>query len=381
MRLNQDEILVVHQASSAIGVEYAALLAGIQVESGGIAGYNINGRLEPAIRWEGHYFDKLINPAKREQARAAGLSSPEAGKIKNPKNQVDRWALLMKAVAIDPVAAYESVSYGVGQVMGANWKKLGFDSVLDLVNTARKGFSGQVRLMVQYILNFGLLDELKNKDWSGFARGYNGPNFKKYSYDTNLLKAYIENGGTSALAPHVDGLLRLGSKGAGVRDIQALLRSAGYQVTVDGDFGTSTKAAVVAFQKRNGLTADGMIGPKTQAALNTLRENAPEKPGAQKLFSNPTVQKAVAVGVGTPTLLTGAKNTVQGYIDQVSAYSFMAPVVEHLTTIVGVLTVVGIGATIAVAAYKWWESKQTSTGTKAEHFPDPIIQEMPSFNG
>lgn len=381
MRLKPDEVLVVQQASEAIGVEYAALAAGIQVESGGIVGYLINGRLEPAIRWEGHYFDKLIDPAKRAQARAAGLASPEAGKIKNPKDQVGRWALLMKAVAIDPVAAYESVSYGVGQVMGANWKKLGFDSVLDLVNTARKGFAGQVQIMVQYVLNFGLLDELRNKDWSGFARGYNGPNFKKYKYDTNLLDAYIQNGGTSVLPAHVDGTLRLGSKGAGVRDIQALLRSAGYQVTVDGDFGQSTKAAVIAFQKNKGLAPDGMIGPKTQAALNVFRENAPAKPGAQKLFANPTVQKAVAVGVGAPATIKGAKDSLNGYIGELQQYSFLAPVVEHLTTIVGVLTVAGIGITVGVAAYQWWKSKQTSTGTKAEHFPDPLIQEMPTFNG
>lgn len=379
MNLKPDEVKAIQQQAGALGVEYAALAAVVQTESNGVVGCVINGRLEPIIRYEGHYFDKLCDPAKRAEARKAGVSAPEAGQIKNPKNQVDRWALVMKAAAIDPVAAYESVSYGIGQVMGANWRKLGFDSVLDLVNTARQGFAGQLAVMVQYILNFGLLDELQNKDWSGFARGYNGPNFKKYSYDSNLLKAYVANGGSSSLPAHIDGLLRLGSQGAGVRDIQALLRSAGYQINVDGDFGQSTKLAVMAFQKNKNLTVDGRIGPKTQAALNQYRENAPAKPGAVSLVQNPTVQKAIGAGIGGPVLLNNAKSQLQGYIDQLNAYPFLAPVVEHLTTVVGVLTVAGIVVGAGVFLYKWYDSKKTSTGTKTSQFPEQLITDMPAF--
>ena len=37
---------------------------------------------------------------------------------------------------------------------------------------------------------------------------------------------------------------------------------------VDGKYGTGTEAAVTAFQKSNGLTADGVVGQETAAAIN-----------------------------------------------------------------------------------------------------------------
>jgi peptidoglycan hydrolase-like protein with peptidoglycan-binding domain len=55
-----------------------------------------------------------------------------------------------------------------------------------------------------------------------------------------------------------------------VRELQQALSSAGYDPgTVDGTFGEETEAAVVAFQEANGLSADGVVGPETAAALNS----------------------------------------------------------------------------------------------------------------
>jgi peptidoglycan hydrolase-like protein with peptidoglycan-binding domain len=42
---------------------------------------------------------------------------------------------------------------------------------------------------------------------------------------------------------------------------------------IDGDYGTSTTNAVIAFQKASGLTADGVVGPQTRAALRTALAN------------------------------------------------------------------------------------------------------------
>ena len=56
--------------------------------------------------------------------------------------------------------------------------------------------------------------------------------------------------------------LRIGDQGKPVEDLQALLG-----IKTDGDFGPKTKAAVVAFQKKNGLFADGIVGPKTAARM------------------------------------------------------------------------------------------------------------------
>lgn len=59
-----------------------------------------------------------------------------------------------------------------------------------------------------------------------------------------------------------------GSTGRAVRNLQLILNNRGYNCgTVDGDFGSKTKAAVIAFQKAQGLGADGIVGTKTWTAL------------------------------------------------------------------------------------------------------------------
>ena len=52
-----------------------------------------------------------------------------------------------------------------------------------------------------------------------------------------------------------------------VRTLQHLLRARGHQVAVDGDFGPLTDAAARAFQKAEGLSVDGVVGPRTWSAL------------------------------------------------------------------------------------------------------------------
>lgn len=56
--------------------------------------------------------------------------------------------------------------------------------------------------------------------------------------------------------------IKLGSRGADVKTLQGKLN-----LFVDGIFGTLTEEAVREFQKRNGLTVDGVVGSKTWAAL------------------------------------------------------------------------------------------------------------------
>ncbi|MBS3994970.1 MAG: peptidoglycan-binding protein [Alkaliphilus sp.] len=66
-------------------------------------------------------------------------------------------------------------------------------------------------------------------------------------------------------------VLRLGSRGTDVMEIQALLRKIGYDPrSIDGIFGEETRQSVIAFQRNNGLTPDGVIGPITHKALEPL---------------------------------------------------------------------------------------------------------------
>lgn len=62
-------------------------------------------------------------------------------------------------------------------------------------------------------------------------------------------------------------VLRRGSEGDAVEDLQARLRKKGFPVTLDGDFGPATELAVRALQSRAGLKPDGIVGPKSWAVL------------------------------------------------------------------------------------------------------------------
>lgn len=65
--------------------------------------------------------------------------------------------------------------------------------------------------------------------------------------------------------------LSIGSQGPDVRVVQSLLSRIGYNAgPVDGVFGNRTFQAVIAFQRNNGLAADGIVGPATWRVLDRL---------------------------------------------------------------------------------------------------------------
>ena len=256
--------------AAGLKVEAAALAAVADVESGLVVHAVVEGRAEPLIRFEGHYFDRRLTGAAREEARRQGLASPQAGAIRNPAGQAARWRLLTRAAALDRKAAYESTSWGMGQVMGAHWAWLGYASVDALVAEARNGAAGQLRLMARYIDKAGLAEALRRRDWAAFARGYNGPGFAANGYDGKLARAYARHAGGTA-AQQATALLRRGSRGEAVRALQTALTAAGYALAADGIFGPATERAVRAFQARNRLAVDGIAGKATMAALNANR--------------------------------------------------------------------------------------------------------------
>ena len=70
--------------------------------------------------------------------------------------------------------------------------------------------------------------------------------------------------------------LRRGSQGDEVADLQMLLNSKfGYKLDIDGDFGSKTESAVKDFQRKQGMTADGIVGPKTWKALGVSGNTNP----------------------------------------------------------------------------------------------------------
>jgi peptidoglycan hydrolase-like protein with peptidoglycan-binding domain len=56
--------------------------------------------------------------------------------------------------------------------------------------------------------------------------------------------------------------------------LQNLLCDENFAVAVDGNFGPGTEVAATRFQSENGLTADGIVGPQTWAALDAAKKKA-----------------------------------------------------------------------------------------------------------
>ncbi len=71
-------------------------------------------------------------------------------------------------------------------------------------------------------------------------------------------------------------VLRQGARGPDVVELQSRLADLDYAVgPVDGRFGPLTRTALISFQKANGLTRDGIVGPKTWGALGAVSPAPP----------------------------------------------------------------------------------------------------------
>ncbi|MBQ7455853.1 MAG: peptidoglycan-binding protein, partial [Clostridia bacterium] len=105
-------------------------------------------------------------------------------------------------------------------------------------------------------------------------------------------------------APSTSETLSIGSKGDSVNLLQARLTTLGYFTdTIDGRYGTMTASAVAAFQENNGLTADGIAGPKTlKKVYSNSAKSAPTPAPTAKPTATP---KATAAVNTTATLRTG----------------------------------------------------------------------------
>ena len=125
-----------------------------------------------------------------------------------------------------------------------------------------------------------------------------------------VLTATCLFGGAICLSPAA--LSKIGSRGDEVRQIQTRLKKWGYYSgSVDGIYGTATKKAVQSFQQKNGLTADGIAGPKTLKKIGISSGSA----------SSVTGQVAVGAVVLNRVEHPSFPNSVSGVIYQSGAFS------------------------------------------------------------
>ena len=114
-----------------------------------------------------------------------------------------------------------------------------------------------------------------------------------------IAAAVARKGGTPASGGSAGTTLKLNSQGTKVSQLQTDLKQLGYYYAeITGNFGAKTEAAVKAFQKAKGLTADGVAGPKT---LNAIAA-AVDKAGGSSSGSSSTNMKLGSTGAAVSAL-------------------------------------------------------------------------------
>lgn len=176
------------KAARSLGVEVAALRAVAEVESRG-DGFLVDGR--PIILYERHIMSRLLTSHDAFMAAAVARTHPDIVSTTpgGYKGGITEWERLADAIAINRECALQSASWGMFQLMGFHWRRLGFNSVQAFVNAMYAGEPQQLDAFCRFICTDNALHKaLVSRDWLTFARGYNGKAQK--GYDAKIAAAY-----------------------------------------------------------------------------------------------------------------------------------------------------------------------------------------------
>lgn len=172
-------------AATELGCDVAAIKAVCKVEASR-GGFNPDG--SPVTLFEGHKFHGFTDG--RYDKGFPHLSHPKWTRQHYGKNWQAEQSRLQQAMALDRDQALKSASWGKFQIMGFNHKLAGFDSIQQFVNAMYAGEREHLMAFVAFVRSACLVDEIKRRDWTGFARGYNGSAFAENKYHLKLAEAY-----------------------------------------------------------------------------------------------------------------------------------------------------------------------------------------------
>lgn len=181
-KLTDKDILDLANQSS---IEYAALKAFIFAESGGTGIDKTTGKI--IIQFEPSWFK-----------RKAPYAPSGAWSLNGVERQSREWIAFNDAFYKNADAAMESTSIGLMQVMGFNYKKLGFKSVGEMWDFGKVSERNQLELGIRFIkANPALYKALKDKNWHLVAYYYNGSAYKEMAvkwkrepYNITMENAY-----------------------------------------------------------------------------------------------------------------------------------------------------------------------------------------------
>ncbi|MDN3562107.1 N-acetylmuramidase domain-containing protein [Vreelandella neptunia] len=180
-------------AADRLGVELAAVMAVNEVESRG-NGFHFGGPRNgmPIILFERHIMRRQlqhhgINPLPYQRAKPDIVNGSPGGYIGGHREHNRR----ERAGEIHTAASIESSSWGLFQIMGFHWKRLGYESAENYAADMAINEANQLDAFVRFVeKDRGIHAALRRHDWAGFASRYNGPNYAANDYDTKLAAAY-----------------------------------------------------------------------------------------------------------------------------------------------------------------------------------------------
>jgi hypothetical protein len=245
-RVLDDEGL--QRSLDVLNIGAAELWAVIGVETSG-CGFLPDRRVK--ILFERHVFSRLTE--HRFDDADPSISDPVAGGYGT--GGAAQYERLARAIAFNRTAALQSCSWGIGQVMGYHAHALGYGTAEAMIDLMCDSESAQLEAMARFIDKNGLAARLRARDWTNFARGYNGPAYQINNYDIRLSSTYqkLISGGMPDLV---------------VRSAQAYLTFLGYDPRgIDGVMGRMTRGALNEFQSDRGLAITTTIDEVTLAAL------------------------------------------------------------------------------------------------------------------
>lgn len=229
-----------------VGGDAAALWSILRVET---KGFGFFPDCRPKILFERHIFSGRTGG--RFDASAPDLSNGQPGGY---SSGVGEYTRLKRALLLDRQAALESVSWGLGQVMGFNAVKIGHADVESMIAAFAADEAAQIMGCARFITATpALATAYRAHRWDRVAFFYNGKNYAINDYDTKLAAAYQE-------------FSTRGCPQVAVRAAQAYLSYLGFDPRgVDGVAGQGTRAALGAFREGFRPPAGGPALPPPQA--------------------------------------------------------------------------------------------------------------------
>lgn len=172
------------QVAKELDVEVAAIKAVVIIEAGTqMKGFWAPGI--PVINFDRTMYNRFKNKVA-SPIKAKGEKVPDGLK----GYALKEWTQLINARKTNARGANMGTFWGMFQIGGFNYKKCGCETIEEFVKRMAYSELEQLELFAAFITNCGMLDDLRKKNWAGFAKKYNGASYAKRGYHTKMAAAY-----------------------------------------------------------------------------------------------------------------------------------------------------------------------------------------------